>query len=92
MRALVLLSVLAGCTLLPGPVNPPTGDFCGAAEQNLLRLQCRIDGRILGSPNLRGETYAEVCALVEKEAQVDMRSECMAHAQDCEEVRQCNER
>lgn len=87
---LLWILLLVSCTNLPEPKNPPTGEFCAAAEKRLLELQCRIEGKVLGSPNTRGESYLTICLRVEKEAQVDMRSRCLAEAVDCEEVRSCN--
>jgi hypothetical protein len=89
MRTCWWMVVLAGCSSLPGPVNPPDGSYCERAEARLQELQCIVEDRVLGSPNKKGETYSQVCLRVEREAKVSMRSRCIAVAQDCEEVRSC---
>lgn len=67
----------------------PVLDACGQGEQNLLKLGCKDErGRVIGAPNLHGQTWSSVCRANLTNG-VDMKATCMAAAHSCVEVLAC---
>jgi hypothetical protein len=91
--ALVAL-VLACGPAVPLPPNPPPvpadGDWCPAAEQRLLDLQCRDHyGRLIGGPNHDGEPFSAQCVAMQTEMLTQINPRCLAGMKACTETKQC---
>lgn len=73
------------------PVHPVTDtDQCGLAEKNLLALECKDRrGRLLGGPNLHGESYKARCEALQLQQNVWINPKCKAEAKTCEEAAAC---
>ncbi len=91
-RILLLVTLLlAGCYsqgLVPVPPPTDTGR-CGAAEDNLERLQCK-DSR--GDPmwvNRRGEPFKVTCEIAQEEGRVAVDPTCVSAAKSCGEANSC---
>lgn len=102
MRALwVAILVLAACGPAPAPVTPPpaptvmptNSDMCVAAKDNLLRLGCADEGRLLGGPTKKGVPFDELCHdLVLKGTLRNTQARCLATVGSCADVDRCMER
>ena len=94
MKFLPILLLLLGCPP-PQPHPPPSANdktFCDAAQENLLRLQCKDSrDRLFGGPNKSGETYAAVCQN-NIENNVAMYAECTSNITDCKGIDTCFKR
>lgn len=83
---LLLPLVLLGC---PPGVTPPGTNQCAAAEQNLLKLQCKDSrGYLLGGPNKSGVAFHDVC-IEDQNNSIPLNPACLAQITDCKEVDPC---
>lgn len=91
-KLLVLLPLLlAACpnNNLPPPHPVVDTDMCEAAEQNLLKLECKDRrGRLLGGPNLHDEPFRQTCKNTQDSA-VWLNPRCLSTIKDCKEVDGC---
>ena len=96
----MLVAIVASCgPVAPTPVAPvstvaPTNsDMCVAAKDNLLRLGCTDEGRLLGGPTKKGVPFDELCHdLVGKGTLRANQAACIATVGSCADVDPCMER
>lgn len=94
MRLKQFMPVLVGaaCYLLccapkGTPQSPTTTDACIAAEENLLKLECKDENRLLGGPNRHGVAFSKTCAdFVTKGLMTLQQARCLATITDCKQV------
>lgn len=94
MKYLLILAVLvmAGCGPKPNPNPPPNpepqeGDLCVAAQENLLRLQCQDEGRLLGGPTRRGMPFDAFCReKIDQGVMTTQDALCLSKITDCSQV------
>jgi hypothetical protein len=86
---LALAVSLMGCPQPTSPINTTDEAFCPAAQQNLLKLECKDSrGRLFGGPNKSNEDYSTICRR-NIESNVPMYAECTAKITDCKELDPC---
>jgi hypothetical protein len=80
LRLLSLVSVVAGCGVVPAPLPPPTtGEPCQAAETRLRELGCP-------EAELRpGRPFSAFC-LASVDDGRNHHPECIARIRDCSEI------
>jgi len=92
MRHIILALALLATACPPGPVPVPEvedTELCGAAGDNVKKLQCKDRA---GDPmwvNKNGETFKEICERVQEKGGVFMNPKCVMNATSCDEVKQC---
>lgn len=100
MRYLALVFILFACGPAPAPVTPPAptveptnSDMCVAAKDNLIRLGCKDEGRLLGEPSKKGVPFDEFChKLVETGTFRSNQPRCLATVGSCADVDRCMEK
>ena len=92
-KLLLLVPLILACSSTPSQLTippAPGGDLCDAAEKHLLDLQCKDRrDRVIGGPTLRGEAWSQVCH-ENIDNGVDMKTDCLTKAADCNGVEQCH--
>lgn len=92
-KLLLLVPLILACSSTPSAkttIPPaPGGDLCDAAEKHLLELQCKDRrDRLIGGPTLRDKPWRDVCH-EDTSNGVDMKTDCLVKAVDCNGVEQC---
>lgn len=72
----------------PAPV-PEDTNWCDEAGERVEELEC-LDRA--GEPmwiNKHGETFAQICVVVQEEGRIGLDPQCIAKAVSCEELKRC---